>query len=56
MQSRTILDFLLKEILLLAEELSLSLMVSRASQEVLDLAERSPDRSLQRADEAYRRA
>jgi phosphoenolpyruvate carboxylase len=56
MQARTILDFLLKEILALAEELSLSLLVSRASQEVLDLAERSPDRSLQRADEAYRRA
>ncbi len=56
MQSRTILDFLLKEILVLAEELSLSLLVSRASREVLDLAERSPDRSLQRADEAYRRA
>jgi len=56
MQSRTILDFLLKETLVLAEELSLSLLVSRASQEVLDLAERSPDRSLQRADEAYRRA
>jgi phosphoenolpyruvate carboxylase len=56
MQSRAILDFLLKEILALAEELSLSLLVSRASQEVLDLAERSPDRSLQRADEAYRRA
>ena len=56
MQSRAILDFLLKELLALAEELSLSLLVSRASQEVLDLAERSPDQSLQRADEAYRRA
>ncbi len=56
MQSRTILDFLLKEIQQLAAELSLSLLVSRASQELLDLAERSADRSLQRADEAYRRA
>jgi phosphoenolpyruvate carboxylase len=56
MQTRTILDFLLKEIQTLDEELSLSLLVSRASQEVLQLAEQSPDRSLQRADEAYRRA
>jgi phosphoenolpyruvate carboxylase len=56
MQSRTILGFLLVELQTLGEELSLSLQVSRASKDVLALAERSPDRSLQRADEAYRLA
>jgi len=56
LQSRTILDFLLRETRALEEELSLSLQVSRASQAVLDLAERSGDTSPQRQDEAYRRA
>jgi len=56
MQSRTILDFLMKETQALGEELSLSLQVSRASQEVMDLAEQSPDQTPQRADEVYRRA
>jgi phosphoenolpyruvate carboxylase len=56
MQSKTILDFLLRELHALGSELALSLQVSRASQEVLDLAERSPDQSPQHADEAYRRA
>ena len=56
MQSRTILDFLLREVHTLEAELSLSLQVSRASREVLDLAKRSPDQGPQRADEAYRRA
>ncbi|WLT33071.1 phosphoenolpyruvate carboxylase [Geothrix sp. PMB-07] len=56
LHSRTILDFLLQEIQTLGEELSLSLQVSRASQEVLDLADRSADASPQRRDEAYRRA
>ncbi|GLH74675.1 phosphoenolpyruvate carboxylase [Geothrix limicola] len=56
MQSRTILDFLLKETQTLGEELSLSLQVSRASQDLLDLAATAPDQAPQRADEAYRRA
>ncbi|MBI1752757.1 MAG: phosphoenolpyruvate carboxylase [Acidobacteria bacterium] len=56
LQSRTILDFLLQEIQSLGEELSLSLQVSRTSQAVLDLADRSGDASPQRQDEAYRRA
>jgi len=55
-QSRTILAFLLRETRTLAEELSLSLQVSRASQEVLNLADRSPDHAARHADEAYRRA
>src|SRR5512140_2951068 len=55
-QSRTILEFLLRETRALGEELSLSLQVTRASQEVQDLAERSPDRSPQHVDEVYRRA
>ncbi|WP_243302155.1 phosphoenolpyruvate carboxylase [Geothrix oryzisoli] len=55
-QSRTILGHLLRETRTLAEELSLSLQVSRASQEVLELAERSPDQAVRHADEAYRRA
>ncbi|WP_243293329.1 phosphoenolpyruvate carboxylase [Geothrix mesophila] len=55
-QSRVILEHLLRETRALAEELSLSLQVSSASQEVLELAERSPDQALQHADEAYRRA
>ncbi len=56
MQARTILDFLLKEIQSLGEELSLSLQVSRATPEVLAMAERSLDQAPQRMDEAYRRA
>ncbi len=56
MQSKTILAFLLMETQALGESLSLSLQVSRASQDVLDLAARSPDQSPQRADEVYRRA
>ncbi|WP_243288124.1 phosphoenolpyruvate carboxylase [Geothrix terrae] len=55
-QSRVVLEHLLRETRALAEELSLSLQVSSASQEVLDLAERSPDQTLRHADEAYRRA
>ncbi len=56
MQSRTILEFLLRETRALGEELSLSLQVARASQEVQDLAEQSPDQSPQHVDEVYRRA
>ncbi|WP_243314749.1 phosphoenolpyruvate carboxylase [Geothrix paludis] len=55
-QSRVILEHLLRETRALAEELSLSLQVSSASSEVLDLAERSPDQAPRHADEAYRRA
>ncbi|WP_243383713.1 phosphoenolpyruvate carboxylase [Geothrix alkalitolerans] len=55
-QSRVILEHLQRETRTLAEELSLSLQVSGASQEVLELAERSPDQTLRHADEAYRRA
>src|SRR5512133_1830617 len=56
MQSRTILEFLLRDTRALGEELSLSLQVARASQEVQHLAEQSPDQSPQHVDEAYRRA
>jgi len=56
MQSQTILDFLLRELESLGSELSLSLQVSKASQEVLNLAAKSPNSSPQRADEAYRLA
>ncbi|NTW86264.1 MAG: phosphoenolpyruvate carboxylase [Holophagaceae bacterium] len=56
MQSQTILDFLLRELESLGSELSLSLQVSKASQEVLNLAAKSPSSSPQRADEAYRLA
>ena len=56
MQTRTILDFLLRETRALGAELSLSLQVARASQELQLLAERSPDRAPQHADEVYRRA
>jgi len=55
-QSRTILGFLLRETRTLAEELSLSLQVSRASRELLELAERSPDQVPRHSDEVYRRA
>ena len=56
MQARTILDFLLRELEALGTELSLSLQVSKASQEVLNLADKAPNRTPQRADEAYRLA
>ena len=56
MQSRTILDFLLNELSALGSELSLSLNVSQASQQVQDLAAQARGRSLQTVDEAYRGA
>jgi phosphoenolpyruvate carboxylase len=55
-QSRAILGHLLRETRALAEELSLSLQVSKATPELLDLAGRSPDQAPRHADEAYRRA
>ena len=55
-QTKTILGFLRQELQTLEEELSLSLQVSRASQELLALADRAPAPSPQRQDEAYRRA
>ncbi len=56
MQSDRALSFYLDELHLLGGELSLDANLVRTSQELRELAERSPDRSPQRRDEPYRRA
>ncbi|MFC5473855.1 phosphoenolpyruvate carboxylase [Paraherbaspirillum soli] len=55
-QSTTILDFYLEEVHALGAELSVSTLMVGVSQELLMLAESSPDTSDHRADEPYRRA
>jgi phosphoenolpyruvate carboxylase len=56
MQSDRALSFYLDELHLLGGELSLDANLVRTSQELRELAERSPDRSPHRRDEPYRRA
>jgi phosphoenolpyruvate carboxylase len=56
MQSSRALNFYLDELHLLGGELSLDTQIVRISPELKELAERSPDRSLHRRDEPYRRA
>jgi phosphoenolpyruvate carboxylase len=56
MQSSRALSFYLDELHLLGGELSLDAQLVRISPELKELAERSPDRSLHRRDEPYRRA
>src|SRR6266545_1939447 len=56
MQSDRALSFYLDELHLLGGELSLDANLVRTSQELRELAERSPDRSPHRQDEPYRRA
>jgi phosphoenolpyruvate carboxylase len=56
LQSQRALNFYLEELHLLGGELSLDSRLVPVSDEMLALAERSPDRSPRRADEPYRRA
>ncbi len=56
LQSRRALTHLLDEVHLLGGELSLDGRIVSVSDQVLDLAARSPDRSSHRQDEPYRRA
>ena len=56
MQSTAVLDFYLGEVHLLGTELPLSQVYLRVSPELLALSNRSPDHSVHRADEPYRRA
>lgn len=56
LQSSAALDFYLDEIHALGADLPLSQMLLPVSAELAALADRSPDRSPHRADEAYRRA
>jgi phosphoenolpyruvate carboxylase len=55
-QSTTIFDFYLEEVHALGAELSVSTLMVSVNQELLMLAENSPDTSDHRADEPYRRA
>ncbi|WP_098493173.1 phosphoenolpyruvate carboxylase [Collimonas sp. PA-H2] len=55
-QSTTIFDFYLEEVHALGAELSVSTLMVSVNQELLALAENSPDTSDHRADEPYRRA
>jgi phosphoenolpyruvate carboxylase len=55
-QSTTIFDFYLEEVHALGAELSVSTLMVSVNQELLALAESSPDTSDHRADEPYRRA
>ncbi len=56
LQSAATLDFYLAEIHELGGELPMSSLLVRVSPELAALAEASPDKSAQRADEPYRRA
>ncbi len=56
LQSTAVLDYYLGEIHALGGELPLSNLLLAVTPELASLAERSPDRSPQRADEPYRRA
>jgi phosphoenolpyruvate carboxylase len=56
MQSERALKFYLDEIHLLGGELSLDARLVTVSDQLKELAERSPDRSLRRGNEPYRRA
>lgn len=56
MQSSRILKFYLDELHALSGELSLSSLLVSATAALQSLAEASPDRSVQRSDELYRRA
>ena len=55
-QSTTILEFYLEEVHALGAELSVSSLLVKVSPEVQALADLSPDRSLHRVEEPYRRA
>ncbi|SFA83284.1 Phosphoenolpyruvate carboxylase, type 1 [Collimonas sp. OK607] len=55
-QSTTIFDFYLEEVHALGAELSVSTLMVSVNQELLVLAENSPDTSDHRSDEPYRRA
>ncbi|MEO6921254.1 MAG: phosphoenolpyruvate carboxylase [Collimonas sp.] len=55
-QSTTIFDFYLEEVHALGAELSVSTLMVSVNQELLTLAENSPDTSDHRSDEPYRRA
>ncbi|HMO46513.1 MAG TPA: phosphoenolpyruvate carboxylase [Rubrivivax sp.] len=55
-QAETVLRFYLNEVHELGAELSMSHLLAPASEQMLALAEASPDRSEHRADEPYRRA
>lgn len=55
-QSTTIFDFYLEEVHALGAELSVSTLMVSVNQELLALAENSPDTSDHRSDEPYRRA
>ena len=55
-QSETVLRFYLVEVHELGSELSLSTLLTPVSAAMKDLAERSPDVNVHRADEPYRRA
>jgi len=56
LQSAAALDFYLSELHKLGADLPLSHLLVKISPELQALADRSPDRSLHRADEPYRRA
>ena len=56
MQSSRVLDFYLEEVHRLGSELSLATRLVTVSEQLAALAERSPDKSVQREDEPYRRA
>ncbi len=56
MQSSRALGFYLDELHALGAELSLTTLVTDVSPELAELAARSPDRSIHRRDEPYRRA
>lgn len=55
-QSTTILDFYLEEVHALGAELSISTLLVAVSPELQAMADASPDSSLHRTDEPYRRA
>jgi phosphoenolpyruvate carboxylase len=55
-QAETVLRFYLTEVHTLGAELSMSQMLAPASDEMLALAEASPDHNAHRSDEPYRRA
>ncbi|MBD5802843.1 Phosphoenolpyruvate carboxylase [Azoarcus sp. Aa7] len=56
MQCQRVLDYYLDELEILASQLSLASLLVPASDELLALADASPDRSPHRSDEPYRRA
>ncbi|MCX9154589.1 phosphoenolpyruvate carboxylase [Niveibacterium sp. 24ML] len=56
MQASVALEFYLHELHIIGSELSLAQLLVSASDQLLELAERSPDKSPHRGDEPYRRA